>query len=448
MDRTARGWDLATGEQVLALRHPAIVFAAEYSPGGDRIVTATEDGIVRLWEGKTQELLHELRGHVGQVEVLRFNPSGRFLATGSYDEHIRIWDLKAGGRPLLRLWGHEQRITCLRFTSETRLVSGSGDGTVRSWDIFSTDAFTLLNFPDQTARVRAVAIRGEGTLVAGGYDDGTVRLYDPATGDYLGEIGRHSTPVSAVSFNRSGTALLSAAMSAKVWDAKGRELVAELESEGISDFILAAAFAPDDRSIALGTYGKAVKVWRWKEAGAAPAVLAGHEGAVTSVAFSEAAGGRYLATGSMDGTARIWDWRAGKEVARLEGHTAAVTCVAFGPRAAGRLLSGSSDTSLRVSSWRGKEAQDTDAQDAGLVLRGHDSGVKSAVFSPDGSRIISGSSDGALIVWDAATGDRLLSLDDSDGEINGLAVTRDGKSVVSAGVRTIRVRHSWLRRDR
>ena len=93
-------------------------------------------------------------------------------------------------------------------------------------------------------------------------------------------------------------------------------------------------------------------------------------------------------------TLRLWDTETGEELAVLRGHTVGVRTCAFSPDGT-RIVSGSDDNTLRL--W------DVETGDEIAVLRGHTGGVLTCAFSPDGMRVVSGSNDGSLRLWDAVT---------------------------------------------
>ncbi|MBT9311406.1 WD40 repeat domain-containing protein [Leptothoe kymatousa TAU-MAC 1615] len=144
------------------------------------------------------------------------------------------------------------------------------------------------------------------------------------------------------------------------------------------------SFSPDGQTLASGSEDGTVKLW--DRSGRELQTLEGHSGWVWSVSFSP--DGQTLASGSSDGTVKLWD-RSGRELQTLEGHTGTVSSVSFSPDGQ-TLASGSSDGTVKLWDRSGRELQ---------TLEGHTDWVWSVSFSPDGQTLASGSDDGTVILW-------------------------------------------------
>jgi WD40 repeat protein len=184
-----------------------------------------------------------------------------------------------------------------------------------------------------------------------------------------------------------------------LWDIAHRRLAGSFVT-GHTYGVTSIAFSPDGALLASGSYDGTIRLWRLAHSGRSGshvqahligAPLSGHTGGVTSVRFSP--DGTILASGSQDGTIRLWDVAHQQPLGSpLTGHTASVYGVAFSPNGA-LLASGSDDATIRL--WDVARRQPL-----GLPLTGHSGSVYSVAFSPDGKLLASGSYDHTVRLWD------------------------------------------------
>ncbi len=165
--------------------------------------------------------------------------------------------------------------------------------------------------------------------------------------------------------------------------------------------------------------------WEWgylrKMCTGGSMTLYGHTASVESVAYSP--DGQLLATGSEDGTVKVWDTRTGQLLFPLLGNTSSVYSITFSADGK-RLATGNGDGSVRVY----------DANSGDLLLRlDHPLSVRSVAFSPDGQWLASGCSDETVRVWDLLTG-KLLPLSGHTGYVSSVAFSPDGKRLASGGL--------------
>ncbi len=316
------------------------------------------------------------------------------------------------------LTGHDDPVDVMGFSPDGQtLATGSDDGTVRLWDVATGDERrTLTSHGDG---VSAVAFGPDGQSVASGGNDGTVRLWDVASGAELHTLAGHESWVSAVAFSPDGRTVASGSDdgTVRLWDvASGAEL---RTLAGHESWVSAVAFSPDGGVLATGSDDGTVRLWDMAT-GEELHTLTGHDGWVSAVAFSP--DGHTLATGGNAGRTRLWDVATGDERRTLTDHGDGVSAAAFSPD--GQILaSGGNDGTVRL--W------DADSGAELRTLAGHESWVSAVAFSPDGGVFATGSDDGTVRLWDVATGaDRRTLAGYGDG-VSAAALSPDGQTLAT-----------------
>jgi WD40 repeat protein/tRNA A-37 threonylcarbamoyl transferase component Bud32 len=290
-------------------------------------------------------LVATLIGHSDIVLSVAFSPDGRTLASGSGDKTIKLWDVQSQ-KQIATLTGHSSYLSSVAFSPDGRtLASGSQDWTIKLWDVQSQGQIAALT--GHSDMVWSVAFSPDGrTLASGSYK--MIKLWDVLSQRQIATLTGHSDDdsVSSVAFSPDGRTLASGSGDGtiKLWDVQNQREINTLT--GHSDNVLSVAFSPDGRTLASGSTDKTIKLWDVQSQGQI-ANLTGHSDRVWSVAFSP--DGRTLASSSRDETIKLWDVPSQREIATLTGHSDNVLSVAFSPD--GRMLaSGSYDNTIKL--WR------------------------------------------------------------------------------------------------
>ncbi|KEP45602.1 tyrosine kinase catalytic domain protein, partial [Rhizoctonia solani 123E] len=211
--------------------------------------------------------------------------------------------------------------------------------------------------------------------------------------------------------------------------------------EGHTSTVYSVAFSPDGNSVASGSDDKTIRTWDAHRPSPIGKPLTGHDSWVQSVAYSPL--GDVIASGSSDQTIRLWDVNTRRQLGIIKGDHYFLS-VAVSPDAkliASGCAYSSSPTSFSVQLW--------DVQNITAVanpFKGHTSSIWSVQFSPDGSRLVSGSSDDTIRVWDVARVTTVVGpLKGHTDTVRSVAFSPDGSQIVSCSRdHTVRM---WDARD-
>ena len=342
---------------------------------------------------------------------LRVAPEATFL---------RLRHIATRERPALErhLVGHVGEVLACAVTADgRRVISGSEDGTLRVWDLATGQQIATLQ--GHAGWVHACAVTPDGRRVVSGSSDRTLKVWDLATGHEVATLQGHAGWVHACAVTPEGRRVVSGSgdQTLKVWDLATGHEVATLH--GHAGGVRACAVTPDGRRLVSGSSDKTLKVWDLAT-GHEVATLQGHAGEVRACAVTP--DGRRLVSGSSDKTLKVWDVATGHEVATLRGHAGWVNACAVTPDGR-RVVSASEDQTLKA--WDLATGHEV------ATLQGHAGYVNACAVTLNGQRVVSGSADATLKVWTLATEPEVATLQGHTGGVHACAVTPDGRRVVS-----------------
>ena len=397
--------------------HDYEVYSVSFSPDGRTLASGSYDNTIKLWNVETGEEILTLPSHDEEVISVSFSPDGQTLASGSAGDTIKLWNVETG-EEILTLPGHDGWIHSVSFSPDGQtLASGSFDHTIKLWDV-ETGA-EIRTLPGHDDSVISVSFSPDGQTLASGSLDNTIKLWDVETGAEILTLPGHDHWVNSVSFSPDGKILASSSSdkTIKLWDV---EMGAEIRTlPGHDHSVFSVSFSPDGKTLASGSFDNTIKLWD-VETGAEIRTLPGHYYSVNSVSFSP--DGKTLASGSADNTIKLWDVQTGAEIRTLPGHYYSVFSVSFSPDLK-TLASGSNDDTIKL--WNVETGAEI------RTLPGHDDLVWSVSFSPDGQTLASGSEDKTIKLWDVETGAEIRTLPGHDDSVYSVSFSPDGQTLAS-----------------
>ncbi len=248
--------------------HEGSVNSLAIDPDVKWVASGSDDKTVKIWDLKTGECRATLDGHTGGVNSVAITPDGKQVVSGSDDKSVRVWDALSG-RQLAKLGGHWSSVrSVVALQDNVRVLSGGTDRTLILWDLASSSCIQTIEYGTKgTDNIFSTAVNPAGNQALSGHDDGRVRLWSLGTGECLVTLNGHSRSVTSVQSTRDGRFAVS------------------------------------------GSGDKTVKIWDLG-LGTCVGTLEGHQGDVDSVAISPD-GTLIASSGSLDKTVRLWDWKSG-----------------------------------------------------------------------------------------------------------------------------------------
>lgn len=298
------------------------------------------------------------------------------------------------------------------------------------WSLCHQDKRTLRG---HQADVCCVAYDRQGRNLASASQDGTVRVWDAATGQLRGvlQVGREGQ-FPAAAFAPDGATLAATAAGGKVKLFAVATLLPQPPLEPEPSAVDALAYSPDGKLLAAGGADNMLRLYD-AASGKRRQELPGHTGGIRTIVFSPDS--RTVASGGGDQRTKVWDAASGTLVADLLGHTSTVTGQAFSPDG-NTLASGAADRIIIL--W------DAATWKRGRDLSGPTDRIYGLAYLPDGRALVSCSKDGTLRVADAGDGQELNVLRGHVGRVRGVAVSPDGHTLASAGSDgTVRLWDPW-----
>lgn len=456
--RTVKLWRRPRDVRRLELALPDTVTAVTANADGTLLAAAAADFSIRLWDRATGKAIAELKGHTATVTALEFLPDGLRLASASLDKTVRLWNVSDG--QLVGRIDAPMGINDIALTADGgRLATAGADNFTGLWTV-----------PDGLSRplgqsvpaANVLAVSADRRFVASANAEGMVSVVDIDCGQIVDRSWKaHEGAITGLAFSANGELLAScgADKQVHVWDVLGGEKTTTLH--GTQADLSAVAFRPDGKQLTSAAADGQVTTWNLEALPPrllatlpgkepqrdddAPADLAAQADAndenepeelppplspngapATAVVVSP--DGTLLATTGVANeryAILVRDLATGQLLHTLLGHQNAIASLAFSTDSR-RLVSGSADKTVRV--WNLADAKFPEA----ATFAGHEAAVTGAAFNSNATQVVSGAANNTVKLWDVATGEELKDFAGHTAAVVGVAMTPNNQLVISA----------------
>ncbi|MCG9129426.1 PD40 domain-containing protein [Candidatus Poribacteria bacterium] len=426
-DYSMTSWDVNRGVPRTTFEgHTSLITSMAFSSDGKTLVTSSWDRSVRIWDATTGENRYTYKKHTDGVAKIIFYPnSTKFAAVGYNRSGVYEWDIETGsflGAAAIPLTPNSV------FSPDGSLIAIAKNDNLYLWDFESKEM--LFELTSHTYDISTLAFSPDGrTLVSGAQAE--LIFWDVKTGAQKLSIPGHATQLFGLAISpKNRTVAIGGRHGIHLWDISSGEYNTRLNEHGEKHW--AIAFSPDGQTLA-SDIGWSFRLWNLKQ-GVPFATNKGYLGneasgyGIASIAYSP--DGRYLASGSSDGTVQLWHLgRTHKGT--LYGHKGGLWDIAFSPDSR-YLLSGSLDCTVRL--W------DVNNQELITTFIGHDAEVQCVAYSPKGNIVASGGKDNTVILWDVSAGKQIRQLKGHPNSVTSVALSPNGEILASVGYTDNRIR--------
>lgn len=445
-DWTIRRLDLIDGTETILEGHSGIVRSLALSLDESRLLSAADDGTIRVWSTDTGDLKCVLNGHSSSVDAIAVTPDGSTGISGSRDQTLRVWDLETGVERKV-LEGHSGFVKSIVIVPTTgKILSGSTDKTIRYWDIGATAQVN--SQCEHNGAVEMLTLSSDGKRAISGSQTGELILWESpapeiseASPSFVGLSDGHTDRIHALQITADGKRAVTGSRdrTLRVWEIEQRTCTQVLK--GHSREILYLDVSNDGQRIVSLSRDRTLRVWDANTGQCLRALASkGDQRALSALRIKDAMlveldvgpvvdisnkpitkdskialspDGNFVIIGSQ-GNVSVWELSGGAMKDQRLGDLE-ITAISFCPTST-RSIIGSLFGPLLV--W--------DFENEPILLEGHKGRVLDIVMAAGGKTVISGGYDDTIRIWDIDSCRQKAQINGRFGRVDAVVIAPDG----------------------
>ena len=413
-------WDAITGNviKMFPISKDAASFTIlAFSPEGKRFISSHSDYTIKLWDIKTKKTIKIFKGHTMNIISLVFSQDGNLILSGSDDNYIKWWNIETNEN--IKSLQIDLAIRNIILSPERKLfLSIHFDNFIRLWD--AENGNLIRTFEGHTNRVEKIAFSFDGTKILSSSYDNTMKLWETQTGNLIKTFETNAQYLPLMAFNNANEIITYNNQCIRKWNQNTGNLVYMID--GHNEVVNSAIFSPDGTEFLSCSNDGTIKLWDNYNGMLIRTIYFAN---ALSIAFSP--DGLLILGGCFDSddSLILLDKKTGEEIKAFQGHKSNVTCVLFSADGK-RILSGSEDKTIKL--W------EINSQKSIKTFAGHQRDVNSVVFSTDEKIILSGSSDFTIRLWDICTGHVINTLKGHTNSVTSAIFSSDETFILSGSM--------------
>ncbi|MCG9130536.1 PD40 domain-containing protein [Candidatus Poribacteria bacterium] len=424
-------------------------YAFAYSPDGKTIASTSWDKpermrgrsipAVEIWDVATGEDKAILIGHLWRVNSIAYSPDGETIATGGWerDNTVRLWNAQTGENiftnKMQTKWG-----TFVIFAPDGTTYATVGDVNTVHLSDGKTGKHKIM-LTGHTKRVSCAAYSPDSKTIATGSYDGTIRLWDVTTGTHKTTLSSDKESVTSIGYSPDGNTIVCGAGNGDVqlWDTRTMKLKSTFT--GHTKRTKSVVYSPDGNIIATASSDGTVRLWD-AATGQAKATLIGYM-RINAAAY--APDSKTIVTGNQDGMVHFWDVSTGELKNTFTGDRGIIFDIKYSPDGKTiAVVSSYNDRVLLRDAKTGKHKATLEhfglIDTIFLLLQNREYDINSIAYSPDGKTIVTGGDyytveKGTVYLWDARVGIRKRVIFKGPGAVYTVVFSKDGKRIIATG---------------